>query len=153
MENLIKSYGLDKLVLGADNSFPSQIDELPVAIYATNCAGDIIYYNRAAVILWGRIPVKGRDKWCADYDLYTVCGRFIPRDECAMAMAARYGKTLRGVEAVAVRPNNTAFRFLPFPTPLYNENGELAGAFNMVIYLGEVDMCLPEAEIAFQTSL
>lgn len=153
MDNLIKTYGLDKLVLGEDNAFPPQLDNLPVAVYATNCDGDIIYYNRPAVLLWGRVPVRGRDKWCADYDLYTTCGQFIPRENSAMAMAAKHGKILRGVEAIAVRPNNSAFRFLPFPTPLYNESGELVGAFNMVIYLGEVQMSLPEAEIAFHTSL
>lgn len=151
MDDLIETYGLDRFVLGNDNVFPSQLDDLPVAFYATNRDGDIIYYNRHAIMLWGRIPVKGRDKWCADYDLYTVCGRFIPREESAMALAAKQGKKLRGVEAIAVRQNNSAFRFLPFPTPLYNQNGELVGAFNMVIYLGEVEMRLPEAEIAFQT--
>jgi hypothetical protein len=103
------------------------------------------------VKLWTRVPVKGHDKWCALYDLYTPDGKFVPRETCAMAQAAKHGKTLRGIEAIAVRPDGTAFRFLPFPTPLYNEVGELVGAVNMVIELGDVDIILPKTEIDFQS--
>ena len=66
MLNLIKVYGLDKLgIAGGDTA---RLDNLPVAIYATDTEGHIFYYNRAAVDLWGQVPVKGRDKWCCDYD-------------------------------------------------------------------------------------
>lgn len=150
MDNLIKAFGLDKLIMEAGNTLPQELNDFPLAIYATNCDGDILYYNRRAVLLWRRVPVKGRDKWCADYDLYTKEGQFIPREKCAMAMAAKQGRTLRGIEAVAARPDGTAFRFLPFPTPLYSETGELVGAVNMIVDLGEVDMRIPLHEIEFQ---
>lgn len=153
MDTLIKAFALDRLVINDENQLPLELNDLPVAVYVTNREGDIIFYNRRAVLLWGRVPVKGRDKWCADYDLYTVDGQFIPRESCAMALAAKQGKTLRGIEAIAVRPDGTAFRFLPFPTPLYNPAGELIGAANMVIHIGEVDMILPQAEIEFQAAL
>jgi PAS domain-containing protein len=149
MHSLIKTYGLDTLVINQDNQDFSRLDNLPVAIYATDINGNITYYNRAAVILWGRAPVKGNDKWCGGYDLYTTDGRFIVRDNCAMALAVKEGKALRGVEAIARRPDGTAFRFLPFPTPLYDDQANLVGAVNMVINLGEVEMNLPESEIDF----
>lgn len=151
MDNLIKTYELDKLVLDAQSKLPAQLDQLPIAVYTTNREGDILHYNRRALKLWTRVPVKGHDKWCALYDLYTPEGKFVPRETCAMAQAAKHGKILRGIEAIAVRPDGTAFRFLPFPTPLYDGHGELVGAVNMVIELGDVDMILPKAEIEFQS--
>jgi PAS domain S-box-containing protein len=44
---------------------------------------------------------------------------------------------VRGLEAVAERPDGTRVPFAPFPTPLFRPNGELAGAVNMLMDLSD----------------
>lgn len=54
-------------------------------------------------------------------------------DQCPMATALRERRPVRGLEAVAERPDGRRVPFLPFPTPLRNSAGELIGAVNMMI--------------------
>lgn len=50
-----------------------------------------------------------------------------------MAVAIRENRTVRGVEAIAERPDGTRVHFLPYPTPLVDEDGNVTGAVNLFI--------------------
>jgi two-component sensor histidine kinase len=54
-----------------------------------------------------------------------------------MAIALRENRPIRGVEALAERPDGTMIPFLPFPTPLRDETGKLVGAVNMLVDISE----------------
>ena len=54
-----------------------------------------------------------------------------------MAIALKENRPVRGVEALAERPDGSMVPFLPFPTPLRNEAGELVGAINMLVDISE----------------
>src|SRR5262249_58907004 len=43
------------------------LDALPAAVYTTDAAGRITYYNEAAVALWGCRPVLDSDRWCGSW--------------------------------------------------------------------------------------
>src|SRR5262245_64351137 len=60
-----------------------------------------------------------------------------PRDECPIAIALREGREVRGVEAIAERPDGTRVRFLPCPTPLRDSSGRLVGAINLLMDVTE----------------
>jgi len=109
------------------------LDALPVPVYTADADGRVSYFNRACIAFAGRTPVAGEDMWCVTWKLYTEDGQFLPHDECPMAIAIREGRIVRGVEAVAERPDGHRVRFLPFPTPLFDESGKVAGAVNMLI--------------------
>jgi two-component sensor histidine kinase len=47
------------------------------------------------------------------------------------------GCEVRGVEAVAERPDGTRVPFIPFPTPLRDASGKVTGAINMLVDLSE----------------
>ena len=47
------------------------------------------------------------------------------------------GKPVRGSEAVAERPDGTRYPFIPYPTPLRNDDGQLVGAVNMLVDITE----------------
>jgi PAS domain S-box-containing protein len=113
------------------------LDALPAAIYTTDAAGRITYYNSAAVELAGRRPRIGSDEWCITWRLYWPDGTPLPHDECPMAVALRTGRPVRGVEAVAERPDGTLVRFMPYPTPLHDASGNVIGAVNMLVDLTE----------------
>jgi PAS domain S-box-containing protein len=54
-----------------------------------------------------------------------------------MAMALKERRAIRNVEAIAERPDGVRVPFMPFPTPLFDENGELSGGVNMLVDLTE----------------
>ena len=117
----------------AEDHFRQLLDALPVAIYTTDAAGRITFYNRAAVEFAGREPALGKDHWCVTWRLYWPDGSPLPHDECPMAVALREGRPIRGVEAVLERPDGTRVNFLPYPTPLFDASGDLVGGVNMLV--------------------
>lgn len=121
----------------AEERFKQLVEALPAAIYTTDAEGRITYYNKAAVDLSGREPELGSDKWCVTWRLYQPDGTPLPHDQCPMAVALKENRSIRGVEAVAERPDGTKVPFIPFPTPLRDANGELIGAVNMLVDISE----------------
>ncbi len=116
-----------------DGYFRTVLDALPTAVYITDAAGLITYYNDAAADLWGHRPQLGKAQWCGSWKLYWPDGRLLPHDQCPMAMALREGRPVRGIEAVAERPDGVRVPFIPYPTPFYDDSGALIGAVNMLV--------------------
>ena len=125
-------------ILGANTyaelgRFNLVLEALPVAIYTTDAAGRITFYNQAAVELWGRSPELGKNEWCGSWRLYWPDGRPMAHDQCPMAVALKERRPLKGAEAVAERPDGTRIPFLAYPSPLIDETGTLLGAVNMLV--------------------
>jgi PAS domain S-box-containing protein len=124
--------------VGADRSAAAEVDffqivqNLPAAVYSTDAVGSITFYNEAAASLWGRRPKLGED-WCGSWRLHWPDGTPMAHDECPMAVTLKTGQAARGAEAIAQRPDGTRVRFLAYPTPLRNDNGQLLGAVNMLV--------------------
>ena len=116
-----------------DPYFRDVLEALPAAIYTTDAAGRITYYNQAAALLWGQRPELGESEWCGSWKLYWPDGRPLPHDQCPMALAIKEGRPNRGMEAVAERPDGIKIPFIPYPTPLYDSSGTLVGAVNMLV--------------------
>jgi PAS domain S-box-containing protein len=109
------------------------LQALPAAIYTTDAAGRITFYNEAAAELWGCRPELGKSEFCGSWKLYWPDGRAMPHGQCPMALALKERREVRGLEAVAERPDGTLVHFVPYPTPLYDDAGILIGAVNMLI--------------------
>ncbi len=129
--------GMLRVAIGAmragDRSFLWVLDELPAAIYTTDTQGVLTHYNRACVAFAGRTPRVGRDSWCVTWKLYTEEGVHLPHDRCPMAVAVRERRAVRGIQAVAERPDGTHIDFRPHPTPLLDGAGEFVGAINLLL--------------------
>jgi PAS domain S-box-containing protein len=113
------------------------LDSLPAAIYVTDQTGAITYYNRACIGLAGRTPSLRHDRWCVTWRLYTCDGEPLPHAECPMAIAIREQRPIRNVEAIAERPDGSRVQFMPFPTPYFGADGNLAGAINLLLDVTE----------------
>jgi PAS domain S-box-containing protein len=109
------------------------LDALPAAVYITDADGKITYYNEAAAELWGFRPELGKSAWCGSWKLFWPDGTPLPHDECPMALTIKEKRAVRGMEAIAERPDGTRVPFVPYPTPLFDANGELIGAVNMLV--------------------
>ena len=120
-----------------DDQLRQVLDALPAAVYTTDAAGKITYYNKAAVELAGRRPEIGKDEWCVTFRLFSSDGTPMPHHKCPMAIAIKENRPVRGVEALMQRPDGTLLPFLPFPTPIRDMNGKLVGAVNMLVDITE----------------
>jgi PAS domain S-box-containing protein len=122
---------------GQNYSAHEILEALPEAVYVTDAEGRITFYNEAAAQLWGVRPELGRSKFCGSWKLYWPDGTPLPHSECPMATALKEKRPIRGLEAIAERPDGVRVRFLPFPTPLFDAQGELTGAVNILVDLTE----------------
>jgi PAS domain S-box-containing protein len=129
----------------------SLLDALPAAIYTTNADGRITYFNQAAADLSGRQPVIGEDLWCVSWHLCRPDGTPLPHEECPMAIAIRERRPVRGVEILVERPDGSRLPVMPYPTPLFGDDGRLSGAVNMLVDLSE--MRRAEAEAAYLAAI
>jgi PAS domain-containing protein len=114
------------------------LEQLPAPVYVTDARGVVTHFNRACIEFAGRNPAAGQDRWCVTWRLYTVFGEPVPHSECPMAVAITTKRPLRGVMAIAERPDGTRVSFLPFPTPVVGPGGELRAAVNMLIDVTEL---------------
>ncbi|HMI95482.1 MAG TPA: PAS domain S-box protein, partial [Micropepsaceae bacterium] len=112
------------------------LEALPVALYTTDAEGHITFFNQAAADMWGHRPPLG-SLWCGSWRMYWPDGRPLPHDECPMAVTLKEGYPVRGVEAVAERPDGTRVPFRPYPTPLKDKSGRVIGALNVLIDLSD----------------
>jgi PAS domain S-box-containing protein len=134
----IASEGTEQVREGEDElQWRELVNALPAAIYVTDAAGRITFYNEAAAALWGRRPEIGKSAWCGSWKLFWPDGTPLPHDECPMALTLKTGRPVRGVEAAAERPDGTRVPFMPYPTPLHDASGKLVGAVNMLVDLTE----------------
>lgn len=106
---------------------------LPVAVYTTDAAGRITYFNEAAAELWGHRPELGKSEWCGSWRLYWPDGRPMPHDQCPMALALKENRAIKAAEAAAERPDGTRVAFLAFPAPLRDASGGVVGAVNTLV--------------------
>ncbi len=120
-----------------DDFFRGLLDALPAAIYVTDAAGAIVYYNEAAAELWGHRPPLGTSQWCGSWKLFWPDGTPLPHDQSPMAIALKEKRAVRGMEAIAERPDGARVPFVPYPTPLFDESGALVGAINMLVDITE----------------
>jgi PAS domain S-box-containing protein len=112
---------------------PDLLQALPAAIYTTDAAGLITFYNDAAAALWGVRPELGKAEFCGSWKLYWPDGTPMPHDQCPMALALREKRAIRGMEAVAERPDGSRVWFLAYPTPLFDASGALTGTVNTLV--------------------
>ena len=58
---------------------------------------------------------------------------WLPHDRCPMAEAIKERRSIRGVPAIAERPDGRLVAFQPYPTPLFDADGEFMGAINLLV--------------------
>jgi len=114
-----------------ENPSTEFLEQLPVAMYACDQFGRILWFNSLAVELWGRSPRVGDDSelYCGSYQLY-FDGRPTYRDQTPMAEVLRTGIPIRGVESRVERPDGSHIWTVVYINAVRNEQGNVIGAVN-----------------------
>jgi PAS domain S-box-containing protein len=124
--------GIESLALAAwRNPSPEFLEHLPLAIYACDATGRLLWFNARATELWGRAPRIADDSelYCGSYKLY-FDGRLITREQTPTAEVLRTGVPIRGVEARVERPDGSHIWAVLHITPVEDEDGKVIGAIN-----------------------
>jgi len=116
--------------------FRQIVEELPIALYTTDAAGRITYFNKAAVALWGRTPELGEELWCGSWRLFWPDGRPMDHEECPMALTLKTGRPVLGAQAVAERPDGIRCSIAPFPSLMFDAAGNVVGGVNLLVDVG-----------------
>ena len=116
-----------------NDALVAAIADEPVPVYLTDAEGWVTYFNQACIQFAGRTPVAGEDRWCVTWRLYTEGGASLAHEDCPMAVAIREKRSIRGVIAVAERPDGSRVLFAPFPTPIHDSEGNFVGAVNILL--------------------
>src|ERR1700730_2026469 len=121
----------------SERHFRELLEELPAAVYTTDAAGRLTFYNQAAVELAGATPELGSNDWHAVWRLLRPDGTPLAYDESPMAVTLRENRAVRGAELIGERPDGGRIPFIPYPTPLRADTGKLIGAVNMLVDISE----------------
>ena len=118
-----------------DLDFRRVLEALPAAAYICDAQGLITYYNRRAVLAWGREPKLNdpEDRYCGSFRLSTADGKWVPHDQCWMARCLHERRAFEGEEIVVERPDGTRLVVLAHAIPITDEQGVVTGAVNVVV--------------------
>jgi signal transduction histidine kinase/CheY-like chemotaxis protein len=119
--------------------FRRLLETLPAGAYTCDPRGLITYYNAYAVELWGRAPKLNDpgDRWCGSFKLYSSDGARIQHDQCWMALALRERRAYNGHEIIVERPDGHRLTALAHANPIYDAQGTLNGAVNVLVDISE----------------
>src|SRR5262245_25579011 len=123
----------------SEKRFRLLLETLPVAAYTCDAEGLITYFNPRAVEVWGRAPKLNdpAEHFCGSFRLYSTDGTPIRHDQCFMALAIKEDKAYEGREAVIERPDGSRLTILAHISPIYNVEGKLIGAVNLMVDITE----------------
>jgi PAS domain S-box-containing protein len=131
---------------------PDFIEKLPVAIYACDMQGRIVWFNARAVALWGRTPQAGDDaeRFCG------ACwfeGRQISPEETPISAVLKTGISIDGVECLVERPDGSCIWAMAHIEPVKDENGRIVGAINCFHETTERHLATETLEDLFQNGM
>jgi len=110
---------------------PDFIEALPLAIYACDSQGRILWFNSRAAELWGRRPALNdtAERFCGSSKLY-INGQLTPPDRYPMAQVLRTGRPVHAAEGLIVRPDGSSVWATVHIEPVEDDTGTLIGAIN-----------------------
>jgi PAS domain S-box-containing protein len=106
------------------------LEAMPVAIYACDRSGRLLWCNRRAEALWGRAPRVGDDSelFCGSYRVYRRDGSPLTPAETPMASVLATGQPVEDAELALERPDGSRVGTMMHVGPVKSADGEVRGA-------------------------
>ena len=124
----------------SEERFRALFDRGPIAMYSCDASGAIQEFNRNAVLLWGREPVRGDpdERFCGAFKLCFPDGSPMPHAHSPIAAVLKGEPPIEhGVEVVIERADGTRTTIVANIVPLKNDRGEITGAINCMYDITE----------------
>lgn len=103
------------------------IEQLPVAICATDADGWITFFNAGAASLWGRSPLPGEARFCGALRLFGRDGDPLPFEAAPIARSLAE-RAPRPAEVVIERPDGSRIVVDVQPGLIVDATGRISGA-------------------------
>jgi PAS domain S-box-containing protein len=117
----------------SERQYTKRIQTLSDAIYTCDEAGYIKLCNKAAVELWGREPVVGKDLYCGSWRIVDADGTDLPLESYPMAITLKENRAVDGAAITIQRPDGSFRNVLQYSSPIFTMHGRFAGAINMLV--------------------
>ncbi|MES2205946.1 MAG: PAS domain S-box protein [Pseudomonadota bacterium] len=132
------------------------LEDMPVGAYVCDASGLIIYFNPAAVSVWGRAPAlhDPNDRFCGSFKLFSLEGLPIHHAQCSMALTLHARQAYPEQEVIVEQPDGKRLFICSHTKPLYDESGQFLGAMGTLIDLTphkQIDMHWSENQLRYQT--
>ena len=124
----------------SEERFRALFDRGPIAMYSCDASGTIQEFNRNAVLLWGREPVRGNpeERFCGASKLLFPDGNPMPHAQSPIAAVLKGEPPIEhGVEVLIERADGTRTTIIANIVPLINDRGEITGAINCMYDITE----------------
>jgi PAS domain S-box-containing protein len=123
------------------------LEALPVAIYATDAAGKITYFNQAAAAFVGERPDLHGDDWWVSWRLFHLDGTVLPPAEFPTTVSLQKRRPVRG-QIIADRPNGTRVAFTAHSAPVFDGTGRISGTVNALVANSEHERIEADHQLA-----
>jgi PAS domain-containing protein len=131
----------DASLAAADNAV---LEALPAALYVTDAAGRLTFYNAAAVGVWGFAPELGTLLQDGSWRLLNIDRTPVPPEQDPLGLTLRTGSPVRDVEMIAIRADGTEIRFLSYPNVIMAADGAVVGGMAyLAIQMIEANLVTP----------
>ncbi|MCX2837167.1 PAS domain S-box protein [Salinimicrobium sp. MT39] len=122
---------------GMGVEFRHLLDGSPVANYICDAEGRLTYFNKAAIELWGRTPILGKEYWCGSWKILYEDGTPMPLEDTPISRVLKKGVEEEKSEIRIECPNGAYKYLLVFPKPLFDRNGKLEGVHCTLVDITE----------------
>lgn len=113
--------------------YKKSIQNLSDPIYLCDAEGYICVYNLAAVELWGREPVSGKERFCAAVRILTADGAHLQIEKYPIVQSLQFNIPVQSGVVIMERPDGSFRRIIQYTTPIYDIWGKLAGVVNRML--------------------
>lgn len=126
----------------------ASLENLPLPAYICDSEGIITYFNRPAVVLWGREPKLNDSvhRFSGSFKLFSSDGTPLHHDQSWMALTLHTGKECLGREIVVERPNGQRITVFAHTNPFHDELGQVLGAANILVEITDRKQAEKEAK-------
>ena len=109
------------------------LELLPTAFYVCNAAGEIAEFNKKAVELWGKAPVKGQ----LQSDFFSTFHQRASSPTAAVMTCLMDGVCRENLEVELGRPDGTTIIINETVSPVYGNEGQIIGVINCFYDISE----------------
>lgn len=109
------------------------LEYLPIAAYGVRAPdGVVVWFNRRAAELWGRVPKLGDtdERFCGSYKLFYPDGSSMAHADTPVAFALHTGNSVHQAEVVIERPDSTRVTVCVHIDAIRDENKNIIGVVN-----------------------
>lgn len=109
------------------------IEYLPIAAYGVRAPdGVVVWFNRRATELWGRVPKLGdtHERFCGSHKLFYPDGSYMARGDTPVAFSLHTGTSVHEAEVIIERPDSTRVTVSVHIDAIRDENKSIIGVVN-----------------------